>query len=268
MIPSSASAAICITPGWKPARKVNKQGKLKPGETFNVELKGQQYDIAIEPHNVQWPASDIKRFEFVSDYKIDGLKNVFHTFGLGVPLIAVRKDHSPDDQVEKHYAPGLCFPVTAFLRCLPDDSATLARNSDGKVHHRAVLELYNPLESTEITVADRRVPLESNITTPLAYSLSDPSFAVLDQPTNGFLYPDKVKKLAGIYMLEPYQPGKIPVLMIHGLWSSPITWMEMFNDLRGDPDLRSQYQFWFYLYPTGQPFCAARGTPRTVSRSA
>jgi pimeloyl-ACP methyl ester carboxylesterase len=42
--------------------------------------------------------------------------------------------------------------------------------------------------------------------------------------------------------------------MIHGLWSSPITWMEMFNDLRGDPELRSQYQFWFYLYPTGQPF--------------
>ncbi len=103
-------------------------------------------------------------------------------------------------------------------------------------------------------MADRRVPLESNITTPLAYSLSDPSFAVLDQPTTGFLYPDKVKKLTGIYMLEPYQPGKIPVLMIHGLWSSPITWMEMFNDLRGDPDLRSQYQFWFYLYPTGQPF--------------
>ena len=28
----------------------------------------------------------------------------------------------------------------------------------------------------------------------------------------------------------------------------------MFNDLRGDPELRSQYQFWFYLYPTGQPF--------------
>ena len=55
-------------------------------------------------------------------------------------------------------------------------------------------------------------------------------------------------------MLEPYQPGKIPVLMVHGLWSSPITWMEMFNDLRGDPDLRRDYQFWFYLYPTGQPF--------------
>jgi pimeloyl-ACP methyl ester carboxylesterase len=30
--------------------------------------------------------------------------------------------------------------------------------------------------------------------------------------------------------------------------------MEMFNDLRGMPEMRANYQFWFYLYPTGQPF--------------
>jgi hypothetical protein len=30
--------------------------------------------------------------------------------------------------------------------------------------------------------------------------------------------------------------------------------MEMFNDLRSEPAIRDQYQFWFYLYPTGQPF--------------
>jgi pimeloyl-ACP methyl ester carboxylesterase len=33
-----------------------------------------------------------------------------------------------------------------------------------------------------------------------------------------------------------------------------MTWMEMFNDLRAVPELRERYQFWFYLYPTGQPF--------------
>jgi hypothetical protein len=55
-------------------------------------------------------------------------------------------------------------------------------------------------------------------------------------------------------MVQPYQPDKIPVLMVHGLWSSPMTWMEMFNDLRADPEIRKRYQFWFYLYPTGQPF--------------
>ena len=55
-------------------------------------------------------------------------------------------------------------------------------------------------------------------------------------------------------MVQPYEPGKIPVLMVHGLWSSPMTWMEMFNDLRSSPEIRRHYQFWFYLYPTGQPF--------------
>ena len=30
--------------------------------------------------------------------------------------------------------------------------------------------------------------------------------------------------------------------------------MPMFNDLRSFPELRRNYQFWFYHYPTGQPF--------------
>ena len=55
-------------------------------------------------------------------------------------------------------------------------------------------------------------------------------------------------------MTQPYEPGKIPVVMVHGLWSSPMTWMEMFNDLRSRPEPAERYQFWFYLYPTGQPF--------------
>jgi pimeloyl-ACP methyl ester carboxylesterase len=241
-------------------RSINKQGKFKTGGDFTVDVKGEQYEVSIVPRNVPWPADDIERFEFASDYEIHGLKNVFHTYGLGVPLIAVRKEHVQDDPLDKHYAPGLSFPVTAFLRCLSDEQslapATLAgANPPGTPHrHRAVLELYDPLQSTDVALDGRSVPLESDITTPLAYSLNDKSFAKLDQPTTGLLDPERIKKLTGIYMLEPYQPGKIPVLMIHGLWSSPITWMEMFNDLRGDPDLRSNFQFWFYLYPTGQPF--------------
>ena len=55
-------------------------------------------------------------------------------------------------------------------------------------------------------------------------------------------------------MVEAFDPHKIPVVMVHGLWSSPMTWMEMFNDLLAYPEIRSNYQFWFYLYPTGQPF--------------
>ena len=60
--------------------------------------------------------------------------------------------------------------------------------------------------------------------------------------------------MQGLYLLEPYDADKIPVLMVHGIWSNLITWMEMFNDLLAYPEIRSNYQFWFYFYPTGQSF--------------
>jgi hypothetical protein len=55
-------------------------------------------------------------------------------------------------------------------------------------------------------------------------------------------------------MLEAFDPRKIPVVLVHGLWSSPETWTEMLNDLRSLPEIRNRYQFWAYAYPTGQPF--------------
>ena len=42
-------------------------------------------------------------------------------------------------------------------------------------------------------------------------------------------------------------------LMVHGLMSSPQTWVEMFNDLRGQKEIRENYQFWFFKYPSGLP---------------
>jgi len=64
-------------------------------------------------------------------------------------------------------------------------------------------------------------------------------------------------------MMQPYEPDKIPVVFVHGLWSSPITWIQMFNDLRNSPEIRRHYQFWFYLYPTGEPFWFAAARFRT-----
>jgi hypothetical protein len=163
-------------------------------------------------------------------------------------MIALRKSHAGEEASEKYYPPGLSFPVTAFLRILPDEEGG---GLTGRRHH-AVLELCDPLMSTDNWVGTRRVPLESDLSTPLAFFLNNPQLNKLS--TAGLLRPDKTAAVSGLYMLEPYQPGKIPVLMVHGLWSSPLTWMEMFNDLRSDPDIRARYQFWFYLYPTGQPF--------------
>jgi pimeloyl-ACP methyl ester carboxylesterase len=228
-------------------RIIKKQGKLVPGSTQTIRTAGQTVEATIVLRGSLWRADDFANFRFVSDYDIRGLENRYHNYGLGVPLIAERRRPEVASPEEKFYPPGMSFPVTAFLRVMPESAGAEGR-------HVVHLELYDPLNTSETTVDGRRVPLESDLTTPLAYALNQEELQDLDSSTAGLLNPDQAAKLQGLYMLEPYQPGKIPVLMIHGLWSSPITWMEMFNDLRGSPEIRDRYQFWFYLYPTGQPF--------------
>jgi pimeloyl-ACP methyl ester carboxylesterase len=254
-------------------------GFLHPGAHETIEMGGQQWDVEVRVRGGLWRDEDFGRVEFVSDYKATGLNNSNHTFGLGVPLIVVRNPAGRNDPAQPYYAPGLAFPITAFLRLLPDEPS--ARLTAGAVaaeavmgaggssqlamgtgpiaaamntRHRAVLELYDPLTATELSVGDRKIPLETDLSTPLAYCLNDPALQQIQQPTLGLVHPDSSKRLSGLYMLEPFQPNKIPVLMIHGVWSGPFTWMEMFNALHGSEELRSNYQFWFYTYPTGEPF--------------
>jgi pimeloyl-ACP methyl ester carboxylesterase len=231
-------------------RILAKRGQLKPGMTHTCRAGDNTIDVTVTVRSDTWQADDFDRFEFASDYEIKGLANQYHTYGLGVPLMVVRdKKPQRNDPAEKYYPPGVSFPITAFLRLDPNQYQT---THGGK--RAAVLELYDPLAATDVIVGGRRAPLESDFTTPLAYFLNNPAFQDSQLSTDGLLRPDLASASRGLYMLEPYQPGKIPVLMVHGLWSSPVTWMQMFNDLRAWPELRQRYQFWFYFYPTGQPF--------------
>ncbi|RMG00971.1 MAG: hypothetical protein D6741_05925 [Planctomycetota bacterium] len=241
-------------------RIVCRDSGLKPGYSYQVETAGGKWDIVCTISSSQWDVRDFGHFEFVSDYEIKGLRNHYVNYGLGVPLIAVRDEYEAQPKVAKYYPPDLSFPVTAFLR--PGDVGT-GRHSASRLPgatHRAVVELYDPIVRNDLELAGRRVPLQSDLTTPLAYFLSKPELGAL--ATVGLLRPDVMflerptgdESIMGLYMVQPYQPGKIPVIMVHGLWSSPMTWMQMFNDLRADPKIRQNYQFWFYLYPTAEPF--------------
>lgn len=228
-------------------RIVQAKGNLRPGNSELIKTANHQCQLTIELKSKGWHAEDFDRFEFVSDYEVHGLQNHYHSYGLGVPLVAVRKKHERVDPREQFYPPDLSFPVTAFLR-------VVAGPTSESPHSQAVLELHDPLDHSTIQVASATVPLESDLSTPLAHTLSQPSLDDTNLSTLGLLKPEKIENRQGLYMLEPFQEDKIPVVMVHGLWSSPVTWMEMFNDLRSDPLVREHYQFWFYLYPSGQPF--------------
>ncbi len=228
------------------------RGELRPGTIKTIHTAAGTWDVTCVLRGGVWQPDDFDHFEFVSDYEMKGLKNHYQSHGLGVPLIVVRRSYKGEPQASRYYPPGLSFPVTAFLRPL----SGLCRTG----RNQGLLELCDPLEINDTRVGRLLVPLESDLTTPLAYFLAKVPMESL--ATVGLLHPeqllaprgDQQTMIKGMYMVQPYEPGKIPVVFIHGMWSSPMTWMEMFNDLRSSPDIRRHYQFWFYLYPTGQPF--------------
>jgi hypothetical protein len=256
--PASAATASTFDPRYRLAcdlynsglakciRAAQHIGKLDPRRQLALHCPhGQTFTLSVVHHGFAWKPEEFGPLLFCSDFEVVGLDSHYRHYGLGVPLIAVRvapaKDAAPSGAF---YPREVSFPVTAFFR-FQGSVADLGSQRSGQ------LELFNPLEAQNTEIDGRVVPLETDLTTPLAYYLSHTD---LDVGLTGFLRVDQLKSRTGIYMFEPYQPGKIPVLMVHGLLSSPLTWTPMFNDLRADPELRKHYQFWFYLYPTGNPY--------------
>jgi len=156
-------------------------------------------------------------------------------FGIGAPIVAVERE--PKNR-RTDFAPSRIYY-----------SVTVVAHFEGR---RCVLSFEDPLATETVTFDGRTVPLAADFTVPLAVMLqaSDPKKYEFSRLLN----PDKYAHTAAIERLQPYDPSKTVVLVIHGLKDSQATWTPMINKLRGDPVIRKHYQFWFYSYPTGYPF--------------
>jgi pimeloyl-ACP methyl ester carboxylesterase len=58
---------------------------------------------------------------------------------------------------------------------------------------------------------------------------------------------------SGLFMLQPYDARRIPLVFVHGLVSTPQMWREVIHAIEADPALRGRYQYWVFRYPTGNP---------------
>jgi pimeloyl-ACP methyl ester carboxylesterase len=231
-------------------RAAQRIGRLDPRQQLHLPTAdGKGFTLSVVHHGFPWQPVEFGPLLFCADYEVVGLANNYRGYGLGVALIGNRVSEPKGDQAPGHafYLRDVSFPVTAFFRFE-------GKVADLRARRAGQLELYNPLEFRTVDIRALSVPLETDLTTPLAYFLSRSDLDGIEY--TGFLRADQVESKAGLYMFEPYQPGKIPVVMVHGLLSSPLTWTPMFNDLRADPTLRKHFQFWFYLYPTGNPYLA------------
>lgn len=154
--------------------------------------------------------------------------------GLGAPLVAKRV---ADQAHENAPTPHFYYDVTAVARF------------EGS---RCVLALEYPLKTETVRIGRRTFPLAADYTAPLAMMLVEMHPEKLGMPR--LLHPAKFADTTRISRLEPFDPNKTVVLVVHGLMSSPATWFPLINRLRSDEELRRKYQFWFFSYPSGYPY--------------
>lgn len=207
------------------------------GRTFalNVNRKGQVEDPSEYASIV--PASSIG---------LEGLTNRHRQNGIGVSLVACRPRR--DNSREEMYLPkvGVCLPLTAVVR-FPKQNCREARCD-------AWLDLVNSVTGeTEYKFNGATLPLAADYTAPLAALVEKTGMGGWDGLFDAIEGNEELLKNTGFYTTEPYNAGKIPLITVHGLFSNPITWLDVHNDLMGDPIIREHFQIWHYLYPTSLP---------------
>lgn len=118
--------------------------------------------------------------------------------------------------------------------------------------HRCVARALDPLAVETVSFENNSYPLAADFTAPIALALAELNPRKIEIAR--LFKPEEFMNSTRLARLQPYDPTKIPVLVIHGLGDSQATWAPMIETLRGDPIFRKNYQIWFYSYPTGYPF--------------
>ncbi len=202
------------------------------------------------------------RFQPADEFEVHGLRARTRTTGMGAPLVARAAESARARETRyRYFPPSVALPATAVLHVDGEFEDLRASRAIA-----ARLELYSPTDTRSVDVRGVEVPLEIDHSVPLAVTLAESGF--FDFDLGGFLWKDDTGFENGLLMLEPYQPGKVPVVFVHGTASSPAAWAETLNELRSDPVIAARCQIWLFLYGTGAPIALSAADLRAALEEA
>jgi pimeloyl-ACP methyl ester carboxylesterase len=223
--------------GWALTERngTNATNAVLAGGTRRLPLG--QLELEFNHDSFPWPLADFQSFVLAQQLHVRGLSVRNSQSGLGAPLVAVT-------QTDPKIKLSRCVPATVVLRL----KGGLSDLAQGKC--RGSLELYSGYDTTTVHVGERPVPLETDTTVALAYGLNQSLLWSLGMAQ--FFSPEE-QIPTDVYLRQPYEPGKVPVVFVHGTFSSPVWWAEMLNTLSADPELQKHCQFWYFIYNSGNP---------------
>lgn len=212
-------------------------GRIAPGAGLIVNSGGTPICVPFVLHGLPWRIEDVQALYPVGDFRTKLISRRHRSDGWGVPLVVERRLSAEVRPEEEFLVPGVTFAATALLRPNPATG-------------QAIFELYDPLRSDGCE-PPLPGPMAADITAPFALRIADSPEEVSSWLS---FFGRDVPAQEGLFLLEPYQRGKIPVVLVHGILSNPVAMMDLANDLRAAPGFATHFQLWGFRYLTEKPF--------------
>ncbi|NOY00485.1 MAG: alpha/beta hydrolase [Verrucomicrobia bacterium] len=220
----------------------SERGGTDSGEVTITYTNGnkRRYFVQFNNGHGSFPLTYFDHVSPAVDFKLKKIPH-YRRQGVGAPLVALR-ENTGREAIEVFYPPeAITRPVTAVIELGE------MRKGVQEVH----VDLQCPLQVQEVTYEGKSTPLAADLSVPWAALLS----------RGGDLNRSRVRDFIDrtptreprLYLMEPYDPNKEPLIMIHGLLSSPLVWAKLSNELWADDEIRKRYQIWHYLYNTSAP---------------
>lgn len=230
--PTSNHALAHFVERWKKDIGIYK-GRLEGKDvSYQIEFLGQGPGA--------YPLAYFDKISPAEDYEIHKLEHHMRS-GVGAPLVALRENrHS--EPIETWFPPEVISrPLTALAEAYP-------------VHHgvqKVRIRLLCPLVNPSVYCHGKSWPLAADFSVPWAETLA--RSGKLNQSRILDMLRRMPSRQPRLYLMEPYDPKKEPLIMIHGLLSTPLAWAETSNNLWADELIRQRYQIWHYHYNTSAP---------------
>jgi hypothetical protein len=203
----------------------------RPQEIHDIRNGRNTHLLISQTSDATWSPTYFARFE--NARRVDRRRFWISTdrSGLGGTLVGIHPTVTAGGLPQRLEPPkGFRIAVTAVLRFSdhPKPPETEAQ-----------LELVNPRIQDSVRLGKRKYSLAADFTAPAA------TYARVNELWTGFVnmvLGEKTESKSGLYLLEPYDPDRIPVVFVHGLLSSGYTWLNVINAVRAEPEIRKRYQ--------------------------
>lgn len=175
-----------------------------------------------------------------------GLRNMYRRDGIGAELVAVRSrrvvdQHSADNPWSETPFPAVSLVMSFKGKTLEEVLTTREMTVIG----------YDPYRRVTVELEGTETPLAANFTSAYGLWLARSGFA--SQALLTLVGRGDVLERPQVYMMQPYDPNRRIIIMLHGLASSPEAWINVANEVLGDETLRQNFQIWQVYYPTNVP---------------